>query len=75
MKIHLVYNKSKVTKNHYYYLFHFKSVTSRIIINGGPKLGRNNIGRIKILRIEILNNQKYVFVASRRNIRGALVVN
>jgi len=41
-------NKSKVTKNHYYYLFHFKSVTNRLVINGGPKVGRNNIGRIKI---------------------------
>lgn len=43
-----MHNNSKVTKNHFYYLFHFKTVTSRLLVHGGPKVGRNNIGRIKI---------------------------
>jgi hypothetical protein len=75
MNIYLMYNNSKVTKHHLYYLFHFKTVTSRLVINGEPKLRRSNIGRIQILPTEILKIQKNVFVASRRNLGRALMVN
>jgi hypothetical protein len=70
-----MYNNSKVTKNQYYYLFRFTTVASRLFINGGPKVRRNNIGRKTFLRTEISNSQTNVFAGSRRKLGRALVVN